>query len=474
MKRVLRYIIIVGFISSFVSCDEKFEEMNTPKANPADASLATLLTGGQEYSFGQIGYFWERYANIFTQHLAGNHADGVSWDRYQLQPADNSNLFFYLYTDGLSNLEKVIELGKGENAEEASPHYVGVAQIQQALILGHLTDLYGDIPWTEAMKGLEYPFPNYDSQEKIYNTIQSLLDEGISNIKNDNSVFSPGSDDLIFNGDLGKWMAAAYAIKARYANHLSKIDPVGSAQAALDAIDKAEAVGFSDMLYAFEGSANHFSPWWSHYQNSLAVASDNFMDLLVDNNDPRLERYFSEEKVDGTFAGYVGKQNGKGTDDSVYPSPGEDTFFGAKDASIFLMTRFELLFIKAEAHLRLNQKGEAANAHNEAIAVSLQSVGATDNGYLVSFATEDATTIDLEKVMTEKYKAMFTQGVESWVDVRRHDYQYPTNLEIPEGELGGPTSDEYIRRVLYSSYEVINNPNVPKDITVYKRVWWDN
>ena len=94
--------------------------------------------------------------------------------------------------------------------------------------------------------------------------------------------------------------------------------------------------------------------------------------------------------------------------------------------------------------------------------------------YLASYANETGATISMEKIMTEKWKAMFTMEEETWTDMRRHNFQYPKWISIPKKNDGKPIASEYIRRLLYPQDELDKNPeNVPKVAGIFERLWWD-
>ena len=498
-KRFLRLSSIVFVIFILASCNDYFEDVNTNKDDPQEVSYANILTGGITNVMDSYGEGFDRYAGTFTQHFAGNHATGVDMDQYNLESIDFEGFFTTMYSDAFIDLDMLIT----QASEDGADHYVGIAKIVTALGLGYLTDVYGNIPWSEALNVLEETEPAYDSQEEIYNTIQQYLTEGISDLSSSsNSNFVVGTEDLIFSGDTKKWIAMAYVLKARYYNHLSKRSPTTSANQALQSIDMAIAAelksdGSGDIQYTYDGSAVHLNPWYELFENNLIIASENFMNLLISTKDPRIVAYWDDISVDDTYVGRWGKPNGFGADNRSFSPVGPDGFFGKEGSSVLVATYFEAKFIEAEAAFQSGDISRAATAHNEAVRASITKMigsgtssvvdlGTQEDGsstsseeymvdvYIASYGSETESTISLEKIMVEKYKAMFTQGIESWVDVRRHDYQYPSYLTIPVDKDGDDVASEFIRRVLYPQDEInFNSANVPQ-VTVFERLWWDN
>lgn len=471
----------IGFLMCFLifstGCDDLFEDINTNENDPEDVTLDVLLTAAETGLMDNFGFGFDRYSNAFTQHFSGNHATGVDMDQYILLAGDFNFYFEEMYRGGLQDCAKIVEKGTAEE----SWHYVGIAQVMQTIGLGYLTSLYGDIPWSEALQGNDKPYPKYDTQEQIYTEMQNLLAGALENF-NKGSVAKPGSDDVVFSGDMDKWKAIANVLRARFHNHLSKVNPSGSATSALAAIDAAMAAGMStagDLHYNYEGTVNHLNPWYDLYTNNLIIASENFMTWLQDTSDPRLTAYWDDVAVDGTYVGYTGKCTGYGITNQSFSPVGPNGYFGKENSPMLICTYFEAKFIEAEAALRAGNADRAATAHNEGVAASINKTatgyGTQDeiDAYLAAYAAEDASSITLEKIMDEKYKAMFTQGIEGWVDARRHDYAYPEYLDIPKLGCTTPVGGEFVRRALYPQSELNDNPDQVPSAGIYDRLWWD-
>jgi hypothetical protein len=165
-----------------------------------------------------------------------------------------------------------------------------------------------------------------------------------------------------------------------------------------------------------------------------------FLDLLA--NDPRLPLYAT------------------GTDqEPIGP------YYGSSNSALPLVTFFEAKFLEAEAAFRANQPLRAATAYNEAVTANVTKLGVADAAFLASVAAETAATITLEKIMTQKYIAMFTQ-CEVWSDWRR------TNLPALTPNAGA-SINEIPRRFPTAQNERLynNKAQVVSDLT--QRVWWD-
>lgn len=477
MKQRIKIALLASCVSVvlFSSCTKTLDSMATMNNNensPTSVIPSALLTQA-EYSgpFTDQGGFGDGQIGVFNGHAAGNHATGLAYNQYQLNNGDLQYLFNDVYVSSMMNLKQII---LSANANQKA--YVGIAQILQAYELGYATSLYGDIPWTEALDVVKFPHPKYDAQATIYTAIQGLLTTGISNLAAGGTV----NGDILYGGNLAKWKAAALMLSARYYNHLSKKDPTGSATSALAAVAAAKAAGFTSSAYdfkmAYDGTTYLLNPWQATYINGMYVANKPFLSLIMTTADPRLRAFYTSwtGTVPSKNAYGLGKLQDGDVGSGAYMSTGDSTYYGARNSPVLFGTYFELLFIEAEANMRAGKAAEAATALNAAVAAHLNQVisFAADKllipGYLAIYGAETASTISMEKIMTEKYKAMFAQEVETWMDVRRHAYAYPKGMHsIPvvsnTASTKVPVAASYMQRLMYPQKELDNNlTNVPK------------
>ncbi|GIV34904.1 MAG: hypothetical protein KatS3mg031_2439 [Chitinophagales bacterium] len=461
MKKLFIAAIMTPLILMWSSC-EKYLDCTDCKENPNSPTITTpalLLTIGQVATFSTYEGNIVRMSQIFTQHLAGTDFQYYEFANYNITDSDFENEWNQIYSDCLINMKQLLDEFGAEN-----PWYSGMAKVIIALNLGITTDSWGDIPWTEALQGTNNLNPRYDAQESVYNAIQTLLDEAIAELSKpaDENTLFPGPDDLIFGGNPDAWIRIAWVLKARYANHLSKRDPGGSASNAISYLNSAYAAGLSssaDDMHAIHGTNGNELNQWYAFQNDRAnyiKMGKTLVDLMLSINDPRLPFYATED-ANGTYSGTQAGDNATGTSDI-------GTFYASSNAPMPLVTYVEAKFIEAEAKLRAGDAAGAADAHNEAVKASvLKITGSSDPTFEAAHASETASTISLEKIMTQKYIALFLQ-YEPWNDWRR--------TEIPA--LTGPDGKPIPRRLVTPLVENANNTNSPKIGSLYTpRVWWD-
>ena len=448
-------------------CDG-FLDINEDPNNPTDVPVSALLastsfrTGTNVFSMGGI-------TTNYVQHLASPNQASAS-DIYERVSFDGTwgNLY-----DVMADLAAIERKG----AEEGATDYVGIAKILKALHLGSAVDLWGDVPYSDALDPDLTLSPTYDSAEDLYDEVFTLLGDGIATLEAGGSTITPGGDDFIYGGDTDLWIKAGYALRARYLNHLSET-PTYDAAAVLAAVDQSFASAAENMTVEyFEEEIN---PWAQVAVNNAALflggwLSEQIVQALDGTTygvfDPRIEAY-----TDSLAGGrYVGTENGAGR--GAAKEAGErvvlttNTYYARRDAPLEIVTYYELKMIEAEAALRAGQRDRAYAAYLEAIRSHMATLGVDEDraeDYIASDVVGvGADDLALDDVFREKYKIMFLNP-EAWVDARRFDYQYegftlPANAEL----------DTFIRRLSYPDTEVTRNgANVPR-VALTDRIFWD-
>lgn len=456
-KSALAYMLMLVALSACTS-DWIDEDLNIDPDAPADVPMNLLLPGIQQ-SMGYLlpGNDAARTTNIWTQHFDGVARQSYTEARYQLTPADVDNLWNSVYTDIFMNAHIMVEKSKQEGLE--SPHYTGVGQVLQATTLGITTDLWGAMPFSKAFTGADNLRPEYDEQQAIYDTIFNMLNSAVTNL-NATENFKELDGDVIYNGDLDQWIKAANSIEARSYLQLSNV--LGD-EAYTKALEAAEA-GFSsvedNLAVPFEDANQNPIFQFMDQRGDIRMAST-FIDILQDADDPRLP-YFAEENADGEYVGSVpGSENEEASEPGVYVA-------GPTSPTI-LMSYAELKFIQAEAYLMLDQPDLAQEAFEEGVRASLVRVMGEKNfptGWFEANIVGDPVSLTLEKILTQKYINGYgtTQPYADW---RRTGIP---NLNLAEGAVIQqiPTRFPYPQ----SEYDY-NTENVPANITITDKLWWD-
>ena len=435
----------------FTSCKKYVEGEDISPNAPSNVTEGLLLSGLEVSTFSNYTGNLARIGSVMSQQSAGVLFQYEDLQKYDINETTIDNEWGQIYNRSLVNADLLIE-----KAGNINKQYRGIARILKAMNLGLATDYWGDVPNKEALQGLNASYNSaFDTQESIIADIQQTLTDAIADLKSTTDVLTPGTDDYIFGGDASKWIMNAYVLKARYANRLSKIDPSGSATAALSSLNDAYNAGYissaNNMKALFGQNANEYNQWFGFNQDRAGYMTMGapLMTMMNNLNDPRLPFYATKDA------------NGGYSDGSSIGA-----LYGSSDSPLPLVTFVEAKFIEAEAHMRLGHTDEAAAAHNAAVVESvIQVTGANDAAYAAAQASETMASITMTKIMSQKYIAMFTQP-EAWADWRRTNI--PALTPNANGIIAGIP-----RRLPTAQQERLYNTKAVVTSDLLKPVWWD-
>lgn len=442
-------LILATFLVVLTACEQWVDPgLNNDPTKPSDVSLNVLLPTTQSYfAFLQGGDIF-RFSNMFTQHLTGILRQHSGIYQYTFTESDVDNLWNSLYADAMQNMNILIEKSKALN----SPYYQGMGEIMMALAIGTTTDIWGDVPFSEALKGEDNLTPKYDKQEDIYNKIFELLNSAINNLAASSSNFTPGGDDLIFKGDKAKWTKAAYSLLARYYLHIQRYDD------ALTALAKAQSSIAEDFIFYFGTKGNEANPIYQFMEQRGDIAMGAvLMRIMNDVNDPRLP-FYAEKDDNGQYS----------EESNLGP------YYYRSEAPIHFTTFAEMKFIESECKLSKGDKKGAYDAYIDGIKASCARYGVAQAD-IDAFVENPAiavgeNNINLEKIMTQKYVAMYCTP-ETWVDWRRTNFPALTPIkgsQIPRRFPYAQSERLFNGASLNAAVSDASSPNF-----IFSEVWWD-
>ena len=453
-----RSFIILTLSTLMLGGCKKFLDVNKDPNNPVDVQEALILAPS-EVNISDAVFGGNAAINVqyFLQTIAPNQENPGNWN-YQLFNSYFDGDWNSFYVVGLNNLRILNEKAEASG----NSNYAAIAKILSAYVLGTATDLWGDVPYSQAFKGNENFTPAYDSQEEIYKSVQDLLANGITDIEKAGIVM-PGSDDYFYNGDMDKWKKLAYTLQARYYMHLTKAPGyTASAQAdkALTALSNGMQSNDDDLKFVYEG----INTWGQSFDPvSTAVLSSTFVNKLKATNDPRLPKLVKKADATGEYRGRtVGDPVGS-LDEYSYPSD----WVAGTGAANYIVTYSEALFLKAEATFIKSGAAAAAPFYVQGIESHFSKLGfdvnaAAVKNYIASRSLTDANAI--QRIMEEKSIANFL-NIENFTDWRRTGFPAIT-------KVNGALSD-IPRRLLYPQSEMLSNKQQQQNAKVTDKLWWD-
>lgn len=477
MKKIYSYLIMLGLFTLILSSCEDFLNVNEDPDSPttSDINEATVLPGLQgRWAYNGICY---RGVDALYQTVqwvrVGAEPGGSLWGNYVHE--GNSEGPWNMYTDIQKHAVKLVDMA----AENGNSHYEGIAQIIKAWGWANLTDYFGPIPLSEAFMFPEITDPVYEEQEVVYAEVFRLLDNAITNLSASvdaqNRVVR--NDDLVFSGDITKWIKLAYSLKARYSLRLCYApgnSVTNQADAALTALANGMSSSDDDALFAHYSGTGYQSGYYEHGPNWTDVQRLTPGKYLVDTmnvtDDPRRAVYFDTEET-GTYQGWI---SGTYINAGDYPSYISNSFIGPTYPEIF-MNYVECKFIEAEAYALKSNFIDAENAWEEAVTASMDKYGiaAGDiSDYLAQFTFPSTVEGAQAFLMMQKYIANFSTNAEVYFDFLRTGYPVIPFQTYIKGAISNETTP---RRWPYPTTEKERNSNCPDNNfnSLFTKVWWD-
>jgi hypothetical protein len=513
------------------SCTQKFDEFNT---NPNNATEEMM-----EYDYLSTGVFFpQMQQNIFpvaqqpnfgdemyqiVQNLAGdvysgymgasnNWFGGANNTTYALVPGWYGAAFGRCF---LSVMPAWLSIKK--KSEQANPHIYALAQILKAMSLHRTTDMYGPLPVSKFGNG--GLTTTYDSQEAVYDSLFSALNYGIT-VLTDFVQRYPGQKpmaayDLIYRGDYVQWIKFANSLKLRLAMRIVYANAAKAQQYAEEAVNHPIGLITDNTDNAILKSGNGVN-----FNHPLYIICFNFDDIrmganmesfMKGYNDPRAGFMFNKAP-DGQ---YHGIRNGIViTNKASYTTP-FSTLNIAASTPIQWMGAAETWFLRAEGATRgWNMGGTAQALYETGIQTSFNQWGAGSAATYINDATSKAAAytdigtmattnnvsgtssllstitikwnetdlpdVKLERIITQKWIAMYPDGQEAWTEFRRT--RFPRIFPVVNNQGGGIIDvARQIRRLPFPQTEYQSNAaGVATGVTLLggpdngnTKLWWD-
>lgn len=528
MKRYIKNTLAALSIVALASSCGDFGDLNVDPehSNSGNVNYQMVFTNAQHQALGSDWDVWRDgliYLSQWNQHIAA----GGWWWSYGLNSYSNGYAAAYwgsVLGSGdratIRDIQTVISKWKDDPANQQNYQ---IARIIRAYTFQRLTDLHGDIPYSEAGQPAEHPYPKYDTQKDIYMDLLKELDEAQAALGS--GIASLGKQELFYNGDVAKLKKFANSLMLRVAMRLTKVDDATAKTYAAKAFANGVITSNDDncMLMHAGGvttndSSEPYAKIITHEDVGVAFINTTFLDLLKSTNDPRIPLFmcvyptdYETKDVDPAKAenaapakqkalpGFfsmspssdysIKKYNGTEFTDEVlsdknsanyykkaYSQPNRSTY-GDPTGPTFVCTAAQTNLLLAEAALRGYISGEAKtfyeagvrcamkqfSAFPSANAKTLVSTYLTDaaiNAYLAANPYDAAKAY--EQINTQYWINCFFDEYETYANWRRSGYpvlEEKTHLQ-PNFSSMGNWGPGIVRRMPYPSDEVqINGAN---------------
>ncbi len=480
-KYIIAIAISLGLMT--VSCDD-FLDVNTDPNNPVSVTPDLILPVAQTYTAKLMQE--DRGINHLGNMMMFNWGEsyGFSWYDEEFKYLVTSTFYDDIFDDTYSDILK--QYNDLESLSEEYKPYKAISKIMKSFHFQLLVDLYGDIPYSEALQRGALPTPKYDNAKSVYmgifndlNTAEALIAEAA---EMETSVY-PGEDDVMFEGDMDMWIQFSNSIKLRMlvrAGEKLDID-MDSAITAMDGNYITDDVMVNPGYYQDENKQNYY--WdelgWDYtgtvtLSHDATCATQYVIDLLTSTNDDRIDWIYEKPET-----GHLGVNQGADNDDEMYAAdyvsnigPGH---LKGYDMGAVIFTLAENYFNLAEAALN-GYGGEAEDYYDAGVTASFTYLGIPDS--VSKYLGQPKNNIDyefssnkLEAIITQKWIALNgIDAIQSWFDYSRTGFP----RDLPVSEISESTTDDRPVRLAYPSSEITSNSaNLPDQPDVYsEKIFW--
>ncbi|GHU99245.1 hypothetical protein FACS1894159_02980 [Bacteroidia bacterium] len=513
------------------ACTDNFATINSNETPTEEQAQGNMFNVGQQFTSLQTNIIICSSTNAyqFNESLACQ-----PYARYLTITKDDWNIQNFcvfnapinwlnsLFNDQMINMYPAwFELKKLNDKGELAPFAWAWAEILRVAAVQRTTDMYGPLPYSKIKEGTGALYVAYDSQADVYKGMFEDLNAAIVTLHNYAAGATTTSPlkiyDAVYGGDFSKWVRFANSLKLRMAMRISYVDPANAEIYALEALDPANGgviESTADIAkITREGVTNPLHIMWNDYGDTRAAAE--IMTYLKGYQDPRLDKYFVPVSNNGGLNDqtYAGLRVGMVISSEAWAKSNFSVPRAEKEDPVLLFSAAEVAFLKAEAASchgwTLPIAGTAEDFYNEGIRLSFDQWGVSAAA-LAAYQTNDVNTqaaysddlsnsagaqssitvkwdenvsaeVKLERIITQKWIALYPIGLEGWAEFRRTGY--PRFFTIPMNRSADASLTRHgASRIPYGPSEKQSNPgNYNSAVSTYLggndtygvRLWWD-
>ncbi|MEN8125984.1 MAG: SusD/RagB family nutrient-binding outer membrane lipoprotein [Bacteroidota bacterium] len=462
MKNI-KYIILI-FSIVFSGCD--YGDLNDNPNEPTDVPEILLLTGTMLADIEMNVSHIQRISGMWSGQYRGETLLYESLYNYVIASEESNSSWQYLY-NGIIAQNNIIR-----NAMPDDNLIQGITKVVEAHAIGTAAANWGDIPFSQAVNVADYPDPVFDNQKEIFNQLQTLLDEAITNLSNTEGYTL--TQDIFFRGNEGRWIEVAYTLKSRFYILTKEYDKAYTA--ALNGISSDSASMMFDPIVAddgsgIRGSSNVLWQFTSGTRAGYMSTNDTYLsNLLEDGSDISRNNAKTNEQARSNYY-YIDEDGSK-------------IGVGAPEAPMPLVTYQENLLNLAEASARANSFDEALGYLNDLrsflasgdafVKVNEDDILLYDDYEAGDFASGGMENLDgidntralLREIIEERYISGYGTFI-PWNDARR--------LRKSDGDVAVPfplnttSVTQYPERFIISQNEINSNSNAPTGLSIFDK-----
>ncbi|MFV0586344.1 SusD/RagB family nutrient-binding outer membrane lipoprotein [Bacteroides reticulotermitis] len=474
MKRIYIPLLLATFVAfTLTSCNDELADINR-NPNATENPQPAYLLSAAEYHAANL--YWGSTTSYNSSLLWIQHWAKIQYtepDCYNVSNSDFATTWDTGYATLVANLTAILQ------SDLSNDNYKGVALVWRSWTYLLLTNLFGDIPYTEYGQSVT---PAYDSQETVLRGVLSDLEEA------DKLLTVSGEKiegDLIYKNDISRWKKLAKSLRLRIGLELGDRDE-NTAKKIISTLyeDRSNLINSNEDIAQFVFTS---SPQWNPWASAFSSRDDQRISkTLVDKlnawSDPRVGVY-AQLPQDVSVKTYVGAANGLSADaannQGFYKLSLPGTSFLKDSAPAVFYTYAEVLFIYAEAAARGWITADANSLYQQAITASLNQFGVSNEDVIEEYLQQEGVQYDasrwFEKIGWQKWIAYYGQGPDAFTDWRRLGYP-----QLAAGPNSALNAGELPRRFFYPATEQsLNGKNYRLAVAhqgadeITTRLWFD-
>lgn len=504
----LNKLFLVLILGLLVSCDDKLDINRNPNY-PLEINAGLALTSAEANLAAVMGGEWMNlggfYAQYHTQAPSASQFENI--DSYNLNTIYANTPYTQLYAGTLTDLKFVTD----ESAAVNDTGTMLIAEALRAYTFQILVDLFGDVPYTEAVNGTEGTFtPTATPGAEIYADLIVKLDAAVAAYEANPTEAQVGVQDVIYNGNIDRWIQFINTLKLKMYIRMAYTPQANPA--AVNALIAENNFLTEDATFAtFDRSANKRNPFFEVFlsQTGLGdvnhIASNTLFEFYNENEDPRLNAVY-RSNLSGNYAAIEqGTGNTFNNTATAYARPNI-----RPRTPVFLLTVTESNFLQAEALIRYSGGAGAKEKYDEGVLASLtlyqtyffvndnneeeteavwtpaQTVSfaqiLTEPGGAYEYVASANVETAVRQVAIQKWAALpYVNNVESYIETTRTKYpevvpvgtqDYSIGNRVPSA-LSVLAGTQVPSILFYPDDEVTRNPNITQHTSLTQNVWWD-
>jgi len=446
------------------SCSSSLFDINNDPNNPADVVPGLVMPAAQAGNAFVLGGYYLNLGSFWSQQYAQSPSGSqwAEWESYNITEQDFDRQFTTIYSGCLLDYQYI----RNKTAPAANWKYYTIATLLQAYTFQTMADLYDQVPFTEALQGVKFVQPHYESGEVIYDSLLARIDDAKAKDFTISSNETPGGNDLIFGGDMSLWTKFANTLKLKIYLRYTEVDG-GSAnnryKTQIQALLAENNFLNSDAKFsAFTTGQTTSNPFYNTFVDRLGgnvILNTTLGTFLKNANDGRLQAMFNASVTGANYNGVAAGQSTvlSGVTINNYATPKITA-----TTPVYFFTKEESLFLQAEAQERYGSTATAQTLFTAGVNASLVANGLASGS--VTYAYNG-----IQSIIEQKWVASVNKrSIEAFFDLNRTGY--PNFLSESVSTVLNP--GEKPKRLFFAQTEQQTNANTPTRVPLTTKVWW--